>query len=172
SLEAVLPSMKILDAMKDHLHQPVWINADILPGPGGNSRVGAREFLQIVTSFFPDVTLSLAWTTAWYPDRSNEGYSWEMVKEMEDICKNLSQPVTFPVRAPVVRQSWPQLQWLLQMSDRYSLTVWSGKDDIYPVEDLLYIREHSKEDQVFYDLFEPQKSQLKQAVKQKGQAKK
>lgn len=46
---------------------------------------------------------------------------------------------------------------------RYSLTVWAGKDDIYSVEDLLYIRKHSKEYKIFYDLFEPQKSQFKEA---------
>lgn len=171
SLEAVLPSMKILNAVKDNLHQPVWINADILLGPGGNVGVNAKEFLQTVTSFFPDVTLSLGWTTVWHPDRSNEGYSWEMVREMENICKNLSQLVTFPVRAALVRQSWPQLQWLLQTSDRYSLTVWSGKDDIYPVEDLLYIREHSGENRIFYDVFEPQNSELKQAIQQEQEAK-
>ncbi|XP_075693957.1 protein FAM151B [Rhinoderma darwinii] len=171
TLEAVLPSMKILDAVKDHLHQPVWINADILTGPGGNVKVDARAFLQTVTSFFPDVTLSLGWTTAWHPDRRNKGYSWEMMREMENICKNLSQPVTFPVRAAFVRQSWPQLQWLLRSSNRYSLTVWSGKDDIYPVEDLLFIREHSGADQIFYDVFEPQNSELKQAAKQKQQSK-
>ncbi|KAM4053396.1 protein FAM151B [Anomaloglossus baeobatrachus] len=172
SLDAVLPSMKILDAMKDKIHQPVWINADILFGTGGNVRVEAREFLKTVTSFFPDVTLSLGWTTAWYPDSSNEGYSWEMVREMETICRSLSQPVTFPVRAAIVRQSWPQLQWLLQTSDRYSITVWSGKDDIYPVEDLLYIREQSMEDKIFYDLFEPQNSELKKAVRTKQQGEK
>ncbi|XP_073511128.1 protein FAM151B isoform X1 [Phyllobates terribilis] len=172
SLDAVVPSMKILDAMKDNIHKPLWINADILPGPGENVRVDATEFCKTVTSFFPDVTLSLGWTTSWYPDRRNEGYSWEMVREMEKICKGLSQPVTFPVRAVLVRQSWPQLQWLLQTSDRYSLTVWSGKDDIYPVEDLLYIREHSRKDRVFYDLFEPQNSELKKAVRQKQQAEK
>ncbi|XP_056395273.1 protein FAM151B [Hyla sarda] len=172
SLEAVLPSMKILDTMKDNLHQPVWINADILTGPGGNVSVDATEFLQVVTSFFSDVTLSLGWTTAWHPDKPNEGYNWEMVREMENICKNLSQPVTFPVRAALVRQSWPQLQWLLQSSDRYSLTVWSGKDDIYPVEDLLYIREHTGEDRIFYDVFEPQNSELKLVVRQKEQANK
>lgn len=90
-----------------------------------------------------------------------------MAKEMAEICNILSQQVTFPVRAALVRQSWPALQWLLQTSDRYSLTVWAGKDDIYSVEDLLYIREHSKEHQIFYDLFEPHKSQFKETVDQK-----
>lgn len=168
SLEAVLPSMKILDMLKNSIKQPIWINADILPGPGGSANpVDATEFLQTVSLFFPDVTFSLGWTTGWLPGQKNAGYSWEMAKEMAEICNTLSQQVTFPVRAALVRQSWPALQWLLQTSDRYSLTVWAGKDDIYSVEDLLYIREHSKEHQIFYDLFEPHKSQFKETVDQK-----
>ncbi|XP_063819980.1 protein FAM151B isoform X2 [Pseudophryne corroboree] len=167
SLDAVSPSMKILDTMKNKIEQPVWINADILAGPGGIAKaVDAGEFMQMVTSSFPDVTLSLGWTTGWHPQKNNKGYSWEMVQEMEKICKTLSQPVTFPVRAALVRQSWPQLQWLLQTSDRYSLTVWTGKDDIYPVGDLLYIREHSEKHRIFYDVFEPQNSEFKKAVQQ------
>uniref|UniRef100_A0A8C5P678 Family with sequence similarity 151 member B n=1 Tax=Leptobrachium leishanense TaxID=445787 RepID=A0A8C5P678_9ANUR len=118
SLEAVQPSLLILQAMKPKIKQVVWLNADILPGPGGKAKpVDANEFLQAVTTIFPDVTLSLGWTTGWYPDKANEGYSWEMVREMEVICKVLSQPVTFPVRAALVRQSWSQLHWLLETSD-------------------------------------------------------
>ncbi|KAM5192860.1 protein FAM151B isoform 1-T1 [Mantella aurantiaca] len=168
SLEAVLPSMKILDMLKNNIKQPVWINADILTGPGGSAKpVDAKEFLQTVSSFFPDVTLSLGWTTGWVSGQKNEGYSWKMVREMAEICDSFRQQVTFPVRAALVKQSWPHLHWLLQTSDRYSLTVWSGKDDVYSVEDLLYIREHSKEHQIFYDVFEPQKSQLKEMGNQK-----
>ncbi|XP_068127801.1 protein FAM151B [Hyperolius riggenbachi] len=166
SLEAVLPSMETLDKLRNDIKQPVWINADILPGPGGSAKpVDAKEFLQTVTSFFPDVTLSLGWTTGWLPDRDNEGYSWEMVRRMAEICDGLHQSVTFPVRAALVRQSWPPLQWLLQTSSRYSLTVWAGKDDVYSVDDLLYIRESSKEHQIFYDVFEPQNSQLRDRIR-------
>ncbi|XP_053313813.1 protein FAM151B [Spea bombifrons] len=168
SLEVVQPSMQILQTLRDNIRQPLWINADILPGPGGKAKpVDAEEFLHTVTTFFPDVTLSLGWTTGWNHNENNEGYSWEMVKEMEGICRPLSQPVTFPVRAALVRQSWAQLQWLLQTSDRYSLTVWAGKDDVYPVEDLLHVRDHSGKSRVYYDLFEPQNSQLKEAIEQK-----
>ncbi|MEE6458700.1 hypothetical protein FKM82_000389 [Ascaphus truei] len=167
SLEAVQPSMHILEAVKTNIKQPVWINADILPGPGGNAKaVDAKEFLQTVALFFPDVTLSLGWTTGWHPDKNNKGYTWEMVREMETICKVLSQPVTFPVRAALVRQSLPQLHWLLQTSDRYSLTIWAGKDDDYPVEDLLYIRDNSDKTKIYYDVFDPQNSDLKQAIEQ------
>ncbi|XP_005382376.1 PREDICTED: protein FAM151B isoform X2 [Chinchilla lanigera] len=121
SLEAVEPAMALLNAVRGHLQRPVWINADVLPGPSGSSTVvDAKPFIDTVTSFFPAVTLSLGWTTEWHPEKTNEGYSWAMVREMESICSGLSQPVTFPVRAVLVRQSCPQLLWLLKRSDRTS----------------------------------------------------
>lgn len=72
SLAAVEPSMKLLGDV--NLKQPVWINADILPGPNGSHCVvDAKGFLDIVTSFFPDVTLSLGWTTGWSNLKCNKG---------------------------------------------------------------------------------------------------
>ncbi|XP_023366699.1 protein FAM151B isoform X1 [Otolemur garnettii] len=165
SLAAVEPSMMLLENVKKHLKRPVWINADILPGPNGNSKVvDAKPFIDTVTSYFPDVTLSLGWTTGWHPEKVNEGYSWTMVKEMEYICNELNQPVTFPVRAALVKQSCSQLLWLLKKSNRYSLTIWTGKNDHYSTEDLLYIRDHFDKKQVFYDILEPQNHEFKQAV--------
>ncbi|KAF7468025.1 protein FAM151B [Marmota monax] len=165
SLAAVKPSMILLENVKRHLKCPVWINADILPGPNGSNKVvDAKPFIDTVTSFFPDVTFSLGWTTGWHPEKVNEGYSWTMVKEMEYICKELNQPVTFPVRAALVRQSCSQLLWLLKKSNRYSLTIWAGKNDNYSIEDLLYIRDHFNKSQVFYDILEPQNHEFKQAI--------
>ncbi|XP_069080586.1 protein FAM151B [Pleurodeles waltl] len=167
SLEAVKPSMILLQQRKMSLKRPLWINADILPGPCGSPQaVDAECFLNTVISFFPDVTLSLGWTTGWHPDKNNEGYSWEMVRKMECICSTLSQPVTFPVRAALVRQSWDELLWLLQQSNRYSLTIWTGRDDKYPTEDLLFIRENLNADRVYYDVLEPQNSEFKQIIAQ------
>lgn len=66
--------MMLLENVKRHLKRPVWINADVLPGPNGNSRaVDAKPFIDTVTSFFPDVTFSLGWTTGWHPEKVNEG---------------------------------------------------------------------------------------------------
>lgn len=123
SLAAAQASMLFLDNVKQHLQRPVWINADVLPGPNGSSKVvDAKAFLDTVTSFFPDVTFSLGWTTGWHPEKVNEGYTWPMVKEMDYICSELTQPVTFPVRAALVRQSCSQLLWLLTKSNRYGLS--------------------------------------------------
>ncbi|NXL96249.1 F151B protein, partial [Alectura lathami] len=118
SLGAVQPSLELLQVVAQCLRRPVWINADILPGPGGSSAVvDAGGFLGTVTSSFPSVTLSLG-------NLCNQtilvvGYDWVMVKEMAQVCRTLSQPVTFPVRAALVRQSMPELCWLMEQSDRY-----------------------------------------------------
>ncbi|NXV15095.1 F151B protein, partial [Cepphus grylle] len=162
SLEAVRPSLALLEQVKQQLRRPVWINADILPGPNGNSAVvDAKGFLDTVTSFFPDVTLSLG---ILFNQIFIVGYDWVMVKEMSQICSTLSQPVTFPVRAALVRQSISELCWLVQQSDRYSLTVWTGKEDVYSVEDLLYIRENFDKSRVYYDILEPQNSEFKKVI--------
>ncbi|NXN16580.1 F151B protein, partial [Indicator maculatus] len=151
SLEAVKPSLELLQHMKQHLRQPVWINADVLPGPNGsNAAVDAKVFLDTVTSNSLLVFVI--------------GYDWVMVTEMAQICSTLLQPVTFPVRAALVPQSVSELCWLMQQSERYSLTVWTGREDVYSVEDLLYIRENFSKSRVYYDILEPQNSEFKKAI--------
>ncbi|XP_077203589.1 protein FAM151B isoform X2 [Paroedura picta] len=163
SLASVNPSMKLLGDIE--LRKPVWINADILPGPNGSSCVvDAKGFLNTVTSHFPNVTLSLGWTTGWINLKCNAGYSSVMMQEMAAICRDLTQPVTFPVRAALVRQSISELQWLLQQSNRYTLTIWTGKCDDYSVEDLLFIRNSFDKTRIFYDILEPQKSEFRKAI--------
>ncbi|NWY02689.1 F151B protein, partial [Nothoprocta ornata] len=158
SLEAVRPSLQLLGRQRQRLRRPVWLNADVLPGPNGSSTVvdargflDAKSYLQVFFRIFNQMVFIV-------------GYDWMMVKEMAQICSTLSQPVTFPVRAALVPQSLSELCWLLQQSDRYSLTVWTGKQDEYSVEDLLHIREHFDKSRVYYDILEPQNSEFKKAI--------
>ncbi|NXI12699.1 F151B protein, partial [Irena cyanogastra] len=168
SLAAVGPSLELLGQVGQPLDRPVWLNGDILPGPGGScAPLDARAFLGAVTSSCPTATLSLGWTTGCHHGQVPclfPGYQWPMVQEMWRLCRALSQPVTFAVRAALVPGSVPQLQWLLQQCPRYSLTVWTGKEDIYSVEDLLLIRENFDKSRVYYDIFEPQNSEFKKAI--------
>ncbi|NXM00910.1 F151B protein, partial [Tyrannus savana] len=157
SLDAVGPSLELLGQVEQQLRRPVWINGDILAGPGGSHpALNAQSILSTVTSTFPDGFFN--------PVLFPAGYEWEMVEEMSRLCQALSQPVTFPVRAVLVPCSLPALRWLIQQSDRYSLTVWTGKDDIYSVEDLLTIRENFDKSRVYYDIFEPQNSEFKKVI--------
>ncbi|KFO62012.1 Protein FAM151B, partial [Corvus brachyrhynchos] len=118
----------------------------------------AHMLAQAITGFSPR-QLELIPTPVLSP-----GYAWPMVQEMSRLCQPLSQPVTFAVRAALVPSSVPQLQWLMQQSHRYSLTVWTGKEDMYSVEDLLFIRENFDKSRVYYDIFEPQNSEFKKAI--------
>ncbi|TRY65920.1 hypothetical protein DNTS_026617 [Danionella cerebrum] len=132
SLAAVSPSMSLLDEVRDQLKGPVWINADVISGPGGKA-----------------VPLD------------PHGYNWEVVHQMEELCRPLKQPVTFPVRAALLPMSFLQLQWLLEQSDRYSLTIWTGKDDAVNVEDLLPYRQKISKTRIYYDLIGSQMTRFK-----------
>ncbi|NWR38918.1 F151B protein, partial [Tachuris rubrigastra] len=157
SPDAVGPSLELLGQVEQQLRRPVWINGDILAGPGGSRpALNAQSILSTVTSTFPDGFIN--------PVLFPAGYEWGMVEEMSQLCQALSQPVTFPVRAVLVPHSLSALRWLIQQSDRYSLTVWTGKDDIYSVEDLLSIRENFDKSRVYYDIFEPQNSEFKKVI--------
>lgn len=162
SLAAVSQSMTLLEEVRDQLKGPVWINADILAGPGGKATpVDPHVFLQEVAQRSENDVLSLGWTTGWTADVDNPGYSWEMVHQMEELCRFLKQPVTFPVRAALLPASFPQFQWLLEQSNRYSLTVWTGKDDALNVNDLMPYRKIFSNTRIYYDLLESQITQFK-----------
>ncbi|XP_060893454.1 protein FAM151B isoform X1 [Labrus mixtus] len=161
SLEALSPSVLLLQEVLSEPGRPVWINADILPGPGGRATpLQPQSFLSAVRTLPAHTVLSLGWTTGWTAGTENPGYSWDMVHAMEEVCKNLKHPVTFPVRAALMAQSAPQLTWLLQQTDRYSLTVWTGQDDEFTLQDLLLYRKQFDIGRIYFDLPESQRTEL------------
>lgn len=163
SLDAVAPSVQILNQIWAQSFRPVWLNADVLPGPAGlASPLDPHKFLSALETLPEDMVLSLGWTTGWTEGAQNSGYSWDMVHEMDQICRTLKNPVTFPVRATLMGQSECQLLWLLQQSDRYSLTVWTAQNDVFKMEDLLKFRKQLQPTRVFYDLPNDQRKKLAQ----------
>ncbi|NWV27711.1 F151B protein, partial [Origma solitaria] len=170
SLAAVGPSLELLGQVGQPLDRPVWLNGDILPGPcGSHALLDARAFLAACSrtaaaGSVPAVPCAMPGTGSSSEPPLSPGYEWPMVQEMWRLCESLSQRVTFAVRAALVPGSVPQLRWLLQQCHRYSLTVWTGKEDVYSVEDLLFIRESFDKSRVYYDIFEPQNSEFKKAI--------
>ncbi|XP_078529568.1 protein FAM151A [Lissotriton helveticus] len=166
SIKVVAPSLDILNktTLKMKINRPVWLNADILKGPNVNLdiAVNATEFLRLVKEKYPKVTISPGWQTLYVPQLPNNSYTLEMIQEMYDLIKDLPQRVTFPVRAVMAKSAWPFFRWLLQKSDRYSMTLWQGAKDPITVEDLLYIRDNSHPEEVYYDINEPTLSQFKE----------
>ncbi|XP_069498225.1 protein FAM151A [Ambystoma mexicanum] len=165
SIKAVGPSLDILNktSLKVKLNRPVWINADIVRGPNVyiNIAVNATQFLRLVQDKYPNVTISPGWVTLYVPELPKNTYTWDMIQEMYGVIRNLTQPITFPVRAVMAKSAWPHFRWLLQMSTRYSMTLWQGAKDPVTVEDLLYIRDNNHPEAVYYDINEPTLSQFK-----------
>ncbi|MBN3302363.1 F151A protein, partial [Amia calva] len=169
SLEAVGPSLDILinQVSKSGKNRPVWLNADILHGPnvpGLVPVVNATRFVYLIQEKFPNATISPGWKAVYLSLFPNKTYTRAMVEEMYEIIKNIPQKVTFPVRAVMCKLAWPHFSWLLKQSPSYSLTLWQGKDDPVSVDNLLFIRDNSLPEQIYYDIYEPVLSQFKEAA--------
>ena len=85
SLDILQPSLETLKRLEVRLTFPVWLNADILRGPGGRPPVEAAVFLELCTTYFPTVTLSTGFTTG-----SGLGqYSGQMMEELHTTLREV-----------------------------------------------------------------------------------
>lgn len=118
---------------------PVWINADILQGPLNSpaTPVDAVKFLKDAKEF-ENATLSLGWTTEFGGNITKASYTKEQVQEMITTIggNNVSQDITFPVRAGIAEQSLTQLKLLVNNITGSTLTLWHGTGDHVEIEPL------------------------------------
>lgn len=172
---AVRASLRALEELqaerKEALETPLWLNADVLRGPGGGEPgIDADRFVAAALQSQPHAVLSLGWTTGgatscsrycgapagacwWAPARDTEGgrYTPSMVDEMIDLCERYSlHQVTFPVRYSAARGSLPEMQRLLNHCPSYSLTVWHGAGDT-ELPDVDWIDDNLPASRVFLD---------------------
>ncbi|XP_067846667.1 protein FAM151A [Heptranchias perlo] len=176
SIDAVSPSLDILVKKSNEIriNRPVWLNADILIGPnipGFLQPVNASRFLGLIQEKFPNAILSPGWTSLYLPLIATKPYTQKMVEEMYSLVKGSPQRVTFPVRAVLLKRAWPHFSWLLSQSPRYSLTLWQGSIDPITVDDLLFFRDNSNIEQIYYDIYEPVLSEFKQIALQTNRSK-
>ena len=147
-LDAVRPALELVKQKKSLIKGPVWANADVLRGPKSlNPGIPMADFLDAVQTF-PNVVLSLGWTTV----HQGGPYDMSMVQEMYDKVKDLLQPVTFPVRAEQLVDSWSALEWLLGKSRGYTLTVWTAKGDNVTKVEMDTIRKKTEASRIYFDL--------------------
>ena len=134
---------------------PLWLNADILLGPGGSENliIDDQRFLRLTSTMYPRSTLSLGWVTGPMTSFRNNYYDWWMITEMHDILESyhIEQPLTFAVRAAYLRQSLHPLLWLCEMTGA-SLTVYSQENDSVSLDDLLFMRAYFSHSRLYYDL--------------------
>ena len=156
----VEPSLKILmeeTISHQQVHNPIWLNADILPGPCQSGStchpVNPHTFLSLCTKYFPLATLSIGWTTNDFVSVEENYYEWRFVQQMRDLLINISAPITFPVRANMIGRSMEQMLWLLSLSDDFTLTIWSATYDKPNTKDLVALRNKvANKARIFFDL--------------------
>lgn len=124
--------------MLRQISYPIWLNADILAGPLNATTipVNATEFL-IKASPFTNSTLSIGWTTN-YGANISASYREDQIKEMLDTIQsyNVTQNITFPVRAGIAAESISELSNLLKNVFDSTLTLWSSEGDAVNVTNL------------------------------------
>ncbi|CAH0406781.1 unnamed protein product [Chilo suppressalis] len=120
---------------------PLWLNADILPGPvkATTKPVDADKFLKL-SAEHPRCVLSVGWTTNYGGNITEGEYSREHIGTMlRKLHENhINQTVTFPVRAGIASNSQPVLLDLLRETAylNSSMTVWSSEGDRVEVDRL------------------------------------
>ncbi len=104
---------------------PVWLNADVIKGPGGREPIPARTFVMQCSHMSPDATLSLGWTHTLTPIL---GYTEHMIMEMLELTRGTRQHVTYAISAAHLYASDEMvvdtLLAYIDGSNSRSLTLW------------------------------------------------
>ena len=173
STAAIEPSLKILldiTSGKEVLN-PVWFNADILPGPChedtecNDAVIDPDVLLSLCSKYYPSAVLSVGWTTAEHIFVEKDRYEWHFVKPMKDLLSDVPQLVTFPIRANLIGNSMDQIIWLLSLSDLYTLTIWSTNFDEPNMKELVNLRNKVDKSRIFYDLPPDQQTKFMEELK-------
>ncbi|XP_049868456.1 protein FAM151A isoform X2 [Pectinophora gossypiella] len=140
SIEAFEKSQDLIAKYtKPEVNFPVWLNADILPGPvkATTKPVDPVKFLTL-GSKHPRAVMSVGWTTNYGKNVTEGEYSRDQIGTMLRMINEykINQTVTFPVRAGLACNSQPVLLDLLRetTSLNSSMTVWSSEGDAVEVD--------------------------------------
>eukprot|EP00038_Savillea_parva_P013879 m.213116 g.213116 ORF g.213116 m.213116 type:complete len:301 (-) comp26389_c0_seq1:101-1003(-) len=112
-------------------HPPVWLNADVLEGPGGHTPLfDAHHFVRVCQTHRPHDTLSLGWTVGpVHPFDLQHGYTDSHIDAMVALCGSNNLPrVTFAVHAFYAQQCADRIDRLL-FHPGHTLTFWGAADE-------------------------------------------
>lgn len=174
TIAVVRPSLKMLKNKLSgtEFKNPIWLNADILPGPCYDkvcTPVDHEQFLDLCIMYFPKATLSIGWTTGSNMTSPENYYNWTQVISMGKLVSQIPQPITFPMRAVLMQRSVKQVDWLLGLSQTFTITIWSKSSDNLNAQDLVALRERvSDKTRIYYDLPSSQDTAFKEALRRAG----
>ncbi|XP_063536883.1 protein FAM151A isoform X2 [Cydia strobilella] len=120
---------------------PLWLNADILPGPvaATTKPLDPEKFIKLASQH-PRAVLSVGWTTRYGGNITEGEYTRQQIGTMLRMVNALkvNQTITFPVRAGLASNSQPVILDLLRETRALgsSVTVWAAEGDAVAVERL------------------------------------
>ncbi|CAE8650459.1 unnamed protein product [Polarella glacialis] len=131
SVELCLPMLAAASSRLAANRQAVWLNADVLPGPGLRSwscAVPAEAFLAAAAELCPGAHLSLGWKVN--PVGWNDTYTEADCQAMAALCnkhlKEASGGIVFAVAARVAGRDPNALAGLLRSVPNSQLLLWTG----------------------------------------------
>ena len=149
SIDAVGPCVaQIQNSGLSQAGVQIWLNADVLQGPGASAHHIPLEFRRFKEACegLPEAAMSLGWTTGFnkFTLVPNELYSKAMVDEMLTLTGSLSadRHVIYAIRASLMKESWKELRRLIDDSkqQRTSISVWTGAEGV-PNSELEWMRD-------------------------------
>ncbi|KAJ8931197.1 hypothetical protein NQ314_015920 [Rhamnusium bicolor] len=142
---------------------PLWINADILPGPINATTVpvDAAQFFANARQF-NNTVLSVGWTTN-FGSNLTGSYTTDHINSMLSVIRqnNVTQNITFPVRAGLAAESAPQMKTLLTNVTGSTLTLWSSEGDNVNVTKLRSLIGEIGIEKIYIDVLESLRRQLR-----------
>ena len=134
------------------VHLPIFLNADVLKGPGGENPIfDPIEFISTCNSLYPTADyISLGWTVGYVKDGK---YTTKMVKEMISLSEKSKIPITVSVLAYYLPSSWDTLKEIFEDSAD-TITIWGIKEIGVNDELKEWIREHMDPKRTFVDLID------------------
>lgn len=170
SIEVFEGSLSLLHELWSLMTYPIWLNADIIPGPVNNTETVPVDPNRFFTGCidFPNAVLSIGWTTRWGSDFKDGFYTDTQIEQMVDSIKknninDTNLPITFPVRAGIAANSDTQLHWLLRSineTNKSTLTIWSSANDYVDINKLRKLIFDFGLDRVYLDVPEEVSSKL------------
>ena len=164
----VVPCLELLRELagtEENVGWPVFLNADVWMGPGGNPpKIVPADFFLACFDIYPAGTLSPGWT-CWLKfdgpsDAASrlldpmllEGYN---LQHVEDALRTLPRGVghvTFPVHCTMARVGRDAILRLLEADDRFTLTLWG---EAMPADDEFIYSTEELRGRVFRDCAKP-----------------
>ena len=128
-------SLQIVQNLLPRINFPLWINADIINGPGLLSfkKVDPNVFFTTVKESVPEATISPGFTTSALANPPNyQKYQMDEMIEKLQIYQ-IQSKITFPIRGMFAAASYDVIKYLLESTStstvNTTLTVW-GSDSI------------------------------------------